>query len=271
VRYDKNLPDKAKLLYGEITALCNKEGYCWASNAYFAELYGVTTVSISRLISKLKQAGYISVTLIYKEKSKEVDKRIVRIVQTDPINKNVNTPIQKCVEGTLKIVKDNTTLNNTNNIISEYVCKVQSSTLHGTPNTYNDDFPLQLEAPVKYENIFAKATQLYGERICREALRIVDEFIDIDYPKFRNKPHPPMNRGQRMAFAVKLMECYEETSIDLGEIEQTMYLALQDANCDPTILYTTTPQVLGYWLIKRGEIGYESIHHTAYEPVEAYY
>ena len=60
VRYDKKLSPNAKLLYGEITALCNKEGYCWASNAYFAELYDVANGTISEWVRQLKSCGYIS-------------------------------------------------------------------------------------------------------------------------------------------------------------------------------------------------------------------
>jgi DNA-binding transcriptional ArsR family regulator len=61
VRYDKELPAAAKILYSELTALTEKEGYCWASNKYFAELYEVEERTISRWISKLRDSGYIRI------------------------------------------------------------------------------------------------------------------------------------------------------------------------------------------------------------------
>ena len=55
VRYNKELKFAESLLYGEITALTNKRGYCFATNRYFSQLYEVTTETISRWISHLKK------------------------------------------------------------------------------------------------------------------------------------------------------------------------------------------------------------------------
>lgn len=63
VRYCKDLEPSAKLLYGEISALCNQEGYCWATNKHFAELYDVDQKTVSRWIESLREKGFIHVEL----------------------------------------------------------------------------------------------------------------------------------------------------------------------------------------------------------------
>ena len=59
VRYHQQLSANAKLLYGEISALTTREGYCFASNQYFADLYQVTPRSIIRMVKQLEQFGFI--------------------------------------------------------------------------------------------------------------------------------------------------------------------------------------------------------------------
>ena len=49
VRYDKNLKPAEKILYGELTALSNKNGYCHAKNRYFANLYNVSNETETQL------------------------------------------------------------------------------------------------------------------------------------------------------------------------------------------------------------------------------
>ena len=61
MRYHPDLPPNAKLLYGEITALCSREGYCWAQNPYFADLYRTHRITISKWIRALADAGFIRV------------------------------------------------------------------------------------------------------------------------------------------------------------------------------------------------------------------
>ena len=104
VRYS-NLKPNAKLLYGEITALSNKLGYCFASNTYFADLYSVSKNTVSRWLSDLKKLGFINI-MIERDKNNQITKRIIGIV------KNVDTPIDE------KVKVNNTSIYYTSNNIS---------------------------------------------------------------------------------------------------------------------------------------------------------
>lgn len=106
VRYDKDLQPNAKLLYGEITALSNEKGFCWAENEYFANLYNVSKTSISKWISCLIKKQYITSEIVYKQGTKEIEHRYLRIVGGG-IEEKLNTPIEE------KLKDNNTSNNNT--------------------------------------------------------------------------------------------------------------------------------------------------------------
>ena len=106
VRYDKDLQPNAKLLYGEITALTNEKGFCWAENEYFANLYNVSKTSISKWISSLIKKQYITSEIVYKQGTKEIEHRYLRIVGGG-IEEKLNTPIEE------KLKDNNTSNNNT--------------------------------------------------------------------------------------------------------------------------------------------------------------
>ena len=115
VRYDESLTPNAKLLYGEITALCNEKGYCWATNGYFAELYNVSKVSISKWIGSLKDAGYVSIEMEQDRGTKQILNRYIRLLNGG-IKEKLNTPQRKVKDPIKEKFKDNNTVNTTSNI-----------------------------------------------------------------------------------------------------------------------------------------------------------
>ena len=76
VRYCEELKYPERLLYGEITALAGKEGYCFATNKYFAELYHVIPGTISRWISHLEKLGFIKTEIITDDRNQILERRI---------------------------------------------------------------------------------------------------------------------------------------------------------------------------------------------------
>lgn len=106
VRYDKDLSPNAKLLYGEITALCNEKGYCWACNQYFTDLYDISDRQIQRLLKQLNDKKYIRIEIL------DNTKRHIYI--TDTYDKNVVGSTTKMSLGYDKNVVHNNKINNIN-------------------------------------------------------------------------------------------------------------------------------------------------------------
>ena len=114
IRYDTRLKPIERLLYGEITALSNHNGECWATNKYFADLYNVAKETVSRWIKHLIDLNYITTKVIYKTDSKQINKRIILL--KDPIDFSVNRYCQNNQYPIDENVKENNTSNSNNNI-----------------------------------------------------------------------------------------------------------------------------------------------------------
>ena len=112
VRYDKTLSASEKLFYAEIGALTHKDGRCWASRRYFADLYGVDERTISRWTTKLAERGYIEVRVIRNAQKAILRRNIALKVFHTPSDKNVPTYGQKCPYPSDKNVAENNTSNN---------------------------------------------------------------------------------------------------------------------------------------------------------------
>ena len=121
---DKEIKNELNLLV-IISSLTAKKGFCYASNKWFADLFNIDEVSVSRKLKKLELAGYI--TMRYKKRGFEVQIREIRLTKMlSGINKNVNRPLtnllsddsQICEATINKNVKYNITSNNitSNNI-----------------------------------------------------------------------------------------------------------------------------------------------------------
>ena len=177
VRYDEELPPNAKLLYGEITSLCNEKGYCWATNQYFADLYKVSKITVSRWISTLYKKGYIAVETLYKEGTKEIIGRHLYIVNT-PINKNVNRYIQNDLEGINEIV--NTPINKNVKDNNKAINTKINNKLKVSKHKYGE-FQHVLLTDKEHTHLL----DLYGDSL-DEHIKILDEYIETSGKKYKN-------------------------------------------------------------------------------------
>jgi hypothetical protein len=171
VRYDKELPANAKLLYGEITALCNEKGYCWASNNYFSELYQIHNKSISRLISQLDKKGYIKIEMLLE--GKQVKSRHIYIT---PSNNDVTTLPQKSVEGGNKNVTTPSS-----KIVAE-----NNTSFNTTSNNTKEVYIQYAEFVKMKESEYNKLVEEHGEPLTKKMIQVLDNYKGANGKKYKS-------------------------------------------------------------------------------------
>lgn len=191
VRYDKDLTPNAKLLYSEITCLCNKEGYCWATNRYFAELYSVSVVSISNWISSLKEKNYIRT-----EEEIRPDNSVKRLIFITDValigakkifngaQNNNGIDENNLYGGAKESLIDNTKFNNKENIKS----RIKETHVNVRGDIF---FQRDYNIPIKLVNSW---DDINWDRIPQEAIPSILEFF-----KFRKEEMRKPVRSGRMA------------------------------------------------------------------------
>lgn len=82
---DKSIPDGEKLLFGEIASNSLTKGFCWFSNKHLMERFHIGERTASRWVNDLRKKGYITVEIVRRKGSREIDERKIRIDTTKPI------------------------------------------------------------------------------------------------------------------------------------------------------------------------------------------
>ena len=168
VRYDENLKPSEKILFSEITALCNKNGHCWASNSYFAKLYKVTKQTVSSWISSLEKSNYIRTEL---DKEAGNQRKLYINESLIAINEKNNSPIQK------KINHNTTSTNNKSNKdnMSKSIPHIKIKNLYNSICTSLQ--PIKILSDKRKEKIKTRWKEL--SKLCEEGQTELDLFKTI--------------------------------------------------------------------------------------------
>lgn len=210
VRYDKELTDKAKLIYSEITSLANKTGECWVSNEYLMNLFNTSSRTINRIIKQLKEKQYINIEYIHNGSSKEIEKRIIKILGGD---KNDTTYCQNCPEGGDKNVAENNKYINNNrkeinkekkelfiNILNESNLSENMKLSLNTWLNYKEDRNDLYKSEVGFRKLISIINNQLKEHSEEELIDLIDESIannykGITFNKLKYKPRNNFNNS----------------------------------------------------------------------------
>lgn len=244
VRYCKALEPAAKLLYGEITALCQKEGFCWATNKYFSELYDVDESTVKRWLASLKVEKFIFLDV---EKNGIQTQRKIWISLE---SKRIYTEAQKCAPGGSKMNPGglkNEPPSQANNLLinNKYKNTKEEETLSRPPPIFSyKKVKMKRE---EYENLVKD----FGEEKVKDYIERLDAYGEQKAKKFKEyTSHSAVIRtwirkdSEKISPEGKSISQEEEWTIvnrnwarefkKIGDYDEMIILPkyVRDANCD---------------------------------------
>ena len=89
--YDLSFSANEIRLYGTIINLCNKRGYCWATNNHFSEKLNVSIRSIQKMLSHLQSEDWI---ITFEEITNKGSQRRIKAAQMK-FNNNIGDELQR--------------------------------------------------------------------------------------------------------------------------------------------------------------------------------
>lgn len=227
IRYDSELVPKAILLYGEITALTNQKGYCWASDEYFANLYNVSIRAVQKWLSSLEKGGYIHRDV--QRKGERIVRRYIKLADgnedifhnmTNESSRTYGTKVPEVNEQKFRENNtDNTTVNNTNN------------------KTLSKAKPLESDLENRFNSIWKSYPKKEGKATAFKAYKkavkkgVTDETIKTgiaNYVKQRQGEDPKYTKKGSNWFVGELWN--DEYSTSGGEEEERLKSAYGDWN-----------------------------------------
>ena len=189
VRYCKSLNPFEKILYAEITALTQKDWYCWASNKYFAELYWVSETHISLRIKKICNLWFLSSEVdkeawnkrrIFVWELRKVTWKTSLTTVKDPIELELNSYLTKVKDPYLTKVKENNIkINNKNNN------KISLDILYTKTRKNLKNFWEYGNVKLTEEEV-ERLINDYSLEIFEKYLKILDEWIELKWYKYKN-------------------------------------------------------------------------------------
>lgn len=164
VLFNKDLKPNEKLLYAFITALSNKEGFCYASNKYLGEKLGADHKTVSRWITNLRKYNCLILDIIRNDKQEIITRRIYPN-DVPYLAKNHYPYTLKNQQGSDEKVEDNNI--NYNNINTHIVSKEKF-----------------LENIYLYDYEYKELVNIYGEiktKKCIEELSLYKKSKGVEY------------------------------------------------------------------------------------------